>query len=66
VKHWEVAQPHEWSGAWEGRLQMSDGHDIKTDVCGHLHASSAEAKRCAGRLAARRNSTLMPSDYYLG
>jgi hypothetical protein len=53
-------------GAWEGRLRASDGHAINTDVCGHLHASSAEAERCARRLAARRNSNLMPSDYYLG
>jgi hypothetical protein len=53
-------------GAWEGRLQISDGHAIKTDVCGHLHASAAEAERCARQLAARRNSNLMPSDYYLG
>jgi hypothetical protein len=66
VNHWEVVPPHEWSGAWEGRLAISDGHDIKTDVCGHLHASAAEAERCARRLAARRNSKLMPSDYYLG
>jgi hypothetical protein len=47
-------------------LQISDGFDIKTDVCGHLHASSAEAERCARRLAARRNIKHMPSDYYLG
>ena len=66
MNRWEVTVPHEWSGAWEGRLQISDGHDIKTDVCGHLHVSSAEADRCAKRLAARRNSGLMPSEYYLG
>jgi hypothetical protein len=66
VNHWKPAPPHEWSGAWEGRLQICDGHDTKTDVCGHLHVSSAEAERCAKRLAARRNTKPMPSEYYLG
>jgi len=66
VNHWEATPPREWSGAWEGQLQISDGHDIKTGVCGHLHGSAAEAERCARRMAAQRNSTLMPSDYYLG
>jgi hypothetical protein len=76
VNRWETAPPYEWSGAWEGRLQIAHGHDTKTDVCGHLHESSAEAERCAQDLAARLNSKLtpfdpripdyMPSDYYLG
>jgi hypothetical protein len=55
---------------------MATDYDTKTDVCGHLHGSSAEAERCAQWLAAQRNAMLMPfdsrvpygmpSDYYLG
>jgi len=76
VNRWKASPPCEWSGAWEGRLQIVYGYDSKTDVCGHLHGSSAEAGRCAQELAARRNSVLMPfdhrvpysmpSDYFLG
>jgi len=76
VNRWEATPPHEWSGAWEGRLQAGRGKGAKTAVCGHLHGSSAEAGRCAQQLAAHLNSKLrpldsripdrMPSDYYLG
>ena len=66
MNRWEATPPYEWSGAWEGRLQIACGYGTKTEVCGHLHVSSAEAKRCASRLATRRSSKLMPSDYYLG
>lgn len=76
MNRWEAAPPFEWSGAWEGRLQIIYDYDTKTDVCGHLHGCSAEAERCAQDLAARLNSMLtpfdprisnrMPSDYYLG
>jgi hypothetical protein len=76
VNRWEAIPPFEWSGAWEGQLQIACGYDTKTEVCGHLHGSSAEAERCAQELAAHLNSKLMPfdsripdrmpSDYYLG
>ena len=76
MNHWEAASPYVWSGAWEGRLQASCGYGTKTEVCGHLHGSSAQAERCAQQLAAHLNSKLrpvdsrlpdrMPSDYYLG
>jgi hypothetical protein len=76
VNRWEATPPYEWSGAWEGRLQAGCGYGTKTEVCGHLHGSSAEAGRCAQQLAAHLNSELrpvdprirdrMPSDYYLG
>ena len=76
MSRWETTPPHEWSGAWEGRLQASCGYGTNTEVCGHLHGSSAEAERCAKQLAAHLNSKLrpaasripdrMPSDYYLG
>jgi hypothetical protein len=76
VNHWQATSPYEWSGAWEGRLQASCGYGTKTEVCGHLHGSSAQAERCAQQLAAHLNSKLrpvdsripdrMPSDYYLG
>jgi len=76
VNRWEATPPYEWSGAWEGRLQVGCGYGTKTEVCGHLHGSSAEAKRCAQELASHLNSKLtpfdsripdrMPSDYYLG
>jgi hypothetical protein len=76
VNRWEATPPHEWSGAWEGRLQIGCGYGTKTEVCGHLHGSSTEAERCAQMLAAHLNSKLMPfdsripdrmpSDYYLG
>jgi hypothetical protein len=76
VNRWEATTPCEWSGAWEGRLQIATDYDTKTDVCGHLHGSSTEAERCAQKLAAFLNSKLMPfdsritngmpSDYYLG
>ncbi len=76
MNRWEVTPPYEWSGAWEGRLQIACGYGTKTEVCGHLHGSSAAAERCAQELAAHLNSKLMavdsgipsrmPSDYYLG
>jgi hypothetical protein len=76
VNHWKATSSYEWSGTWEGRLQIATGYDTKTDVCGHLHGSSAEAGRCAQWLAAQRNAVLMPfdsrisygmpSDYFLG
>ena len=76
MNRWEQTAPYEWSGAWEGRLQLTYDYDTKTEVCGHLHGSSAEAERCAQELAAHLNSKLvpfdsripdrMPSDYYLG
>ncbi len=76
MNRWIVAPPYEWSGAWEGRLQIVHGYATKTDVCGHLHESSATARRCALELAVCLNSRLtaldlrvlarMPSDYYLG
>ena len=76
MNHWEATSPYEWSGAWEGRLQASCGYGTKTEVCGHLHGSAAQAERCAQQVAAQLNSKLapvdsrihdrMPSDYYLG
>jgi hypothetical protein len=76
VNPWEATPPYEWSGAWEGRLQIACGYNKKTEVCGHLHGSSTEAERCAQKLAAYLNSkpvlfdsripNRMPSDYYLG
>jgi hypothetical protein len=76
VNCWKATPPYEWSGAWEGRLQADCGYGTTTEVCGHLHGSSAEAERCARQLAAHLNSQLrpvdsripdrMPSDYYLG
>ena len=76
MNRWKATPSYEWSGAWEGRLQIATGYDTKTDVCGHLHGSSVEAERCAQWLAAQRNTMLMPfdsripygmpSDYYLG
>ena len=56
-----------WPDTGEGRVQITDGHAAKADLCGHLHGESrAEAERCAESLATRLNSKLMPSDYYLG
>lgn len=76
MNRWGATPPYEWSGAWEGRLQIACGYGTKTDICGHLHGSSTEAERCAQELAARLNSkpmpldsripNSMPSDYYLG
>jgi hypothetical protein len=76
VNCWKATPPYEWLGAWEGRLQAGCGYGTKTEVCGHLHGSSAEAGRCAQQLAVDLNSKLrpvdsriperMPSDYYLG
>ena len=76
MHRWEATPPYGWSGAWEGRLQIAYDYDTKTEVCGHLHGSPAEAERCAQDLAAQLNSKLrprdsrfphrMPSDYYLG
>lgn len=62
MNRWKATPPHEWSSAWEGRLQIVYGYDKKTDVCGHLHGSSTQAERCAQELAAHLNSVLMPSD----
>jgi hypothetical protein len=76
VNRWIATMPDEWPGGWEGRLQIAYEQDTKTDVCGHLHGSSAEAERWAQERAAQLNSMLMPSDsripdgmpsdYYLG
>jgi hypothetical protein len=76
VNRWEATPPYEWSGAWEGRLQVGCGYGTKTEVCGHLHGSATEAERCAQKRAAHLNAKLtpvdsrlpdrMPSDYYLG
>ena len=76
MNRWEATPPYEWCGAWEGRLQIGCGYGTETEVCGHLHASSAEAEGCARELAAHLNSKFMPvesglpgrlpSDYYLG
>ena len=51
MNRWEATPPYEWSGAWEGRLQIACGYGTKTEVCGHLHGSSTEAGRCAQELA---------------
>jgi hypothetical protein len=76
LNRWQATPPYEWSGAWEGRLQIACGYRMKIEVCGHLHGSSAEAERCAQDLAVHLNSKIMPfdsripdrmpSDYYLG
>jgi hypothetical protein len=76
MNRWQVTPPHEWSGAWEGRLQIRCSYAAKMDVCGHLHRSSIEAERCARELVVHLNSALMPlnffvpdgmrADYYLG
>jgi hypothetical protein len=66
VSRCEPIEPYEWHGAWEGRLRFSDGHTTRLHSCGHLHGSAAEAGQCAKDLAARLNSKLLPSDYYLG
>ncbi len=56
-----------WPDTGEGRVQITDGHAAKADLCGHLHdGSRAEAERCAESLATRLESKLLPSDYYLG
>jgi hypothetical protein len=76
VNRWEAAPPFEWSGAWEGRLQAHCGYGTKSEMCGHLHGSSAEAERCAqqfggtpqlqARACHARIPERMPSEYYLG
>ena len=76
MHRWEATPSYEWSGAWEGRLQIAHDYETKTEVCGHLHGSPTEAEQCARDLAAQLNSKLrpddsripnrMPSDYYLG
>ena len=66
VSRWEAIAPYAWPGTWEGRVQATDGHTTKIELCGHLHESRAEAGQCAQSLAARLNAKLMPSDYYLG
>ena len=50
MNRWGATPPYEWSGAWEGRLQIACGYGTKTDICGHLHGSSTEAERCAQEL----------------
>jgi hypothetical protein len=75
VSRWIATMPNEWQDGWEGRLQITYDYDTKTEVCGHLHRSSAEAGRCAQERAAQLNSMIMPfgsripqgmpSDYYL-
>jgi hypothetical protein len=76
MNRWQVTPSHEWAGAWKGRLQNRCGNAAKTEVCGHLHRSPAEAERCARELVVRLNSAPMPlnffvpdgmpADYYLG
>ncbi len=76
MNRWRAGPPHEWSGAWEGRLWIVYEYETIRDVCGHLHGSPTEAERCAQEVAARRNVMLMPvgacasgrmpPDYFLG
>ena len=77
---WAAIAPSERAGAWEGRLRSFSGRDAeretRTDECGHLHASSAEAMQCSQETAERLNHLFslaaavlaqrMPPDYYLG
>lgn len=76
MNRWTIVAPEERTGAWEGELRLVSGRDTKTETCGHLHDSSAEAMRCAQLTADRLNHGLaplgavppqrMPPDYYLG
>lgn len=76
MNRWTAVAPEETAGAWEGELRLVTGRDAKTDKCGHLHGTSAEAMRCAQMTARRRNRELVPRgavlprrvppDYYLG
>jgi hypothetical protein len=76
VNRWVVVAPEERAGAWEGEVRLVSGRDTKTEACGHLHVSSAEAMRCSQTTVARRNHGLappgaipaqrVPPDYYLG
>ena len=63
---WEATGPRECSGDWEGRLWMTGNPADRTAGWGHLHASSAEAQRCAEKLAVRLNRERVPFGYYLG
>ena len=65
MNRWQVTPPHEWSGAWEGRLQIRCRYAAKTDVCGHLHRSCTEAERCARELVVRLNSAPVPLDFFI-
>lgn len=47
-------------------VRIADGPVPHGYLCGHMHESRDEAKRCAEVLAARLSSKPMPSDYYLG
>lgn len=52
MNRWQVTPPHEWSGAWTGRLQICCRYAAKTDVCAHAIGSFI--------------SNRMPADCYLG
>lgn len=65
VNRWEPTARYVRPGGWEGRVQSAGGVTT-VGTCRHVHASRAEAERCAEGLAARLNYKLMPSDYYLG
>ena len=76
MNRWAAIAPEERSGAWEGELRLVSGRETKTDTCGHLHGSAAEAMRCAKMTADRLNHGLaplgavpaqrVPPGYYLG
>jgi len=76
MNRWAPVAPEKESDAWEGELRLVTGRDVKTDTCGHLHATSSEAMRCAQMTADRLNqertpagavpAQRMPPDYYLG
>ena len=80
MNRWAAVAPSERAGAWEGQLRLlgerDTQHQTKTDECGHLHGSSAEAMRCSRETAERLNRQFslsaavpaqrVPPDYYLG
>jgi hypothetical protein len=61
MNRWTAVEPEARSGAWEGELHLVSGSDTKTDTCGHLHVTSAEAMRCAQMTADRLNHGLVPA-----
>lgn len=61
MNRWAVVAPKEASGAWEGELRLVTGRAAKRDKCGHLHATSAEAMRCAEMTADRLNQERVPT-----
>ena len=61
MNRWAAVAPKEASGAWEGELRRGSGRAATTDKCGHLHATSAEAMRCAEMTAARLNQERVPA-----